>query len=105
MTKITTDTRSNILMVALQLFLQKGYKDVSYQDLVKKTGLSKGAIYHYFESKEVLLVAVFEFLMEATQQPATVEPQNMVKDNESFIKLFIDSKMVQINGFKKIMDT
>jgi len=92
-------------MVALQLFLQKGYKDVSYQDLVKKTGLSKGAIYHYFESKETLLVAVFEFLMEATQQPAVDKPENIVKDRESFIKLFIDSKMVQINGFKKIMDT
>ncbi|HEY8782459.1 MAG TPA: TetR/AcrR family transcriptional regulator [Mucilaginibacter sp.] len=100
-----TDTRSNILLAALQLFLQKGYKDVSYQDLVKKTGLSKGAIYHYFESKEVLMIAVFEFLMEATQQPATFQPQNIVKDQESFIKLFVEVKVAQINSFKEIMDT
>ena len=104
MTKITPDTRNNILRTTLQLFLQKGYKDVSYQDLVKKTGLSKGAIYHYFESKEVLLIAVFEFLLESTPQPAMEEPLSLVKDQGSFMKLFIDSKVAQINGFKKIMD-
>jgi AcrR family transcriptional regulator len=104
MPKINQDTRYNILKGALQLFLQKGYKDVSYQDLVKKTGLSKGAIYHYFGSKEDLLVAVLEFLVEATKQPVIDQPQNIVKDQETFTKLFIGGKMAQINDFNKLMD-
>jgi len=103
MPKIAPDTKVNILIGALQLFMQKGYKDVSYQDLVKKTGLSKGAIYHYFASKEELLVAVFEFLVEASKQTDKVEPQNLVTDKESFIKLFIDIKVEQIISFKEMM--
>ncbi len=36
------------------LFLQKSYRDVTMKELVEKTGLSKGAFYHYFNSKEEL---------------------------------------------------
>src|ERR1700693_3524864 len=105
MTKIPLDTRSNILKVALLLFLEKGYKDVSYQDLVKKTGLSKGAIYHYFSSKEELLVAVFDMFFEASQQSIAIEPQNLVKDYPSFRKLYVDIKIGQLNDFKIFLET
>src|SRR5579863_7181554 len=104
MTKETTDTRAGILKVALQLFLQKGYKNVSYQDIVKKSGLSKGAIYHYFKSKEDLLVCVFKFLLKTTSQPAIEGLENQVKDSESFRKLFIKTKTEQINGFTELME-
>ncbi|BAU53181.1 TetR/AcrR family transcriptional regulator [Mucilaginibacter gotjawali] len=103
MPKITQDTRANILLTTLQLFLEKGYKNVSYQDLVKHTGLSKGAIYHYFESKDALLIAVFEFLLEATKEPENEKPHEIVKDQESFMKLFIAGKTKQIDSFKKLM--
>jgi AcrR family transcriptional regulator len=46
------DSREHILEVSLMLFLQKSYKAVTMKEIVEKTGLSKGAIYHYFESKE-----------------------------------------------------
>jgi AcrR family transcriptional regulator len=105
MAKVAADTRTTILKVALQLFLKKGYKDVSYQDLIKKTGLSKGAIYYHFTSKEDLLVSVFEFLLEATKQPAMEGVEDMVKDKESFAKLFISTKMEQFKGFKKVMES
>lgn len=104
MTKETTDTKDGILKVALQLFLQKGYKNVSYQDIVKKSGLSKGAIYHYFKSKDDLLVCVFKFLLKTTSLPAIKGFENQVKDSESFRKLFIKTKTEQINGFTELME-
>jgi len=91
--------------VALQLFLKKGYKDVSYQDLIKKTNLSKGAIYHHFASKDELLVSVFEFLLETTRQPAIPDPENQVKDYESFRRLFVGTKVDQFKGLKILMET
>lgn len=103
MPKINQETRAAILKGALQLFLQKGYKDVSFRDLVEETGLSKGAIYHYFASKEELLEAVLEFLVEATRQAVHEQPQNKVKDYESFTKLFVDGKMAQIHDFRALM--
>ena len=48
------DNRSYILATAFKLFFQKGYKSVTMSDLVKESGLSKGAFYHYFNSKEEL---------------------------------------------------
>ena len=105
MPKAVSDTRTTILRVALQLFLKKGYKDVSYQDLIKKTNLSKGAIYHHFASKDELLVSVFEFLLETTRQPAIPDPENQVKDYESFRRLFVGTKVDQFKGLKILMET
>lgn len=56
------ETKVYILKTSLLLFLQKSYKDVTMSDIVKNTGLSKGAFYHYFKSKEELfreIVAMF----------------------------------------------
>ena len=104
MVRIATDTRTNILRTALQLFLQKGYKNVSYQELVKKTGLSKGAIYHYFASKEELLLAVFDMFSVSSKQPAAVAPEELVKDYASFKKLYADIKIGQLNDFKAFLE-
>jgi TetR/AcrR family transcriptional regulator, transcriptional repressor for nem operon len=48
------DTKEHILKTTLLLFLQKSYRDVTMREIVEKTGLSKGAFYHYFTSKEEL---------------------------------------------------
>ena len=48
------DSREHILAIAFKLFFQKGYKEVTMSELVKESGLSKGAFYHYFSSKEEL---------------------------------------------------
>ena len=105
MSKKGLDTRTNILEVALQLFFTEGYKDVSYQDLIEKTGLSKGAIYHHFKSKEEILVSVFEFFLNSTQQPIIVKPEDKVTSFESFKKLFFEIKIEQFENFKKILNT
>ena len=104
MVRIATDTRTNILKTALLLFLEKGYKDVSYQDLVKKTGLSKGAMYHYFASKEDLLIAVFDMFSQASIQTATIEPEDLVTDYASFKKLYADIKIGQLKDFKAFLE-
>jgi TetR/AcrR family transcriptional regulator, transcriptional repressor for nem operon len=54
------DSRQHIINISLGLFLSKSFKDVTLSEIVKLTGLSKGAFYHYFESKEVLLKEVLE---------------------------------------------
>lgn len=56
--KIMHETRDLILSTSFKLFLQKSYKDVTMRELVAKTGLSKGAFYHYFASKEELFIEV-----------------------------------------------
>ena len=48
------ETKEFILKTSMLLFLQKSYKEVTMKEIVDKTGLSKGAFYHYFSSKEQL---------------------------------------------------
>jgi TetR/AcrR family transcriptional regulator, transcriptional repressor for nem operon len=50
------NSREHILNVAFHLFLQKSFKEVTLREIVEKTGMSKGAFYHYFTSKEQLFL-------------------------------------------------
>ena len=53
------ETVNLILDTAFSLFMEKGYEHTSIQDLLNNLGgLSKGAIYHHFKSKEEILEAV-----------------------------------------------
>ena len=55
------ETVSLILDVAFRLFMEKGYEHTSIQDIIDHLGgLSKGAIYHHFKSKEDIMYAVME---------------------------------------------
>jgi TetR/AcrR family transcriptional regulator, transcriptional repressor for nem operon len=64
---IMNKTKEHILAVALKLFLQKNYKEVTMKEIVDKTGLSKGAFYHYFASKEKLFEeAIGHFFISLT---------------------------------------
>lgn len=63
-----SDTRAHILMVSLKLFLQKNFKEVTMKEIVKETGLSKGAFYHYFESKEKLFYEIIDYFFSAIME-------------------------------------
>jgi len=52
--------RTELLDLALALFLERGYEKVSLNDLIATSGMSKGAFYHYFPSKEALVSALAE---------------------------------------------
>lgn len=63
--KYPEETVNKILDVSMQLFLEKGYEHTSIQDIVNNLGgLSKGAIYHHFKSKEEILDGVMNKLYQ-----------------------------------------
>lgn len=53
-------TIETILSVSSKLFVEKGFDKTSMQDIVNMAGISKGAIYHHFKSKEEIIKAVME---------------------------------------------
>lgn len=61
------ETKRNILDVSLKLFLQKTFKEVTLKEIVDKSGVSKGAFYHYFESKEQLFQEVIEDFLSSVK--------------------------------------
>ncbi|MCZ1267020.1 MULTISPECIES: TetR/AcrR family transcriptional regulator [Paenibacillus] len=61
-------TVQQILNVAAQLFTDKGFEKTSIQDIIVTLGMSKGAVYHHFRSKEEILEAVMEQQFNYTAQ-------------------------------------
>lgn len=49
------ETVSKILDVSFRLFQEKGYDHTTIQDITDALGMSKGAVYHHFKSKEDIL--------------------------------------------------
>lgn len=59
--KYPEQTVARILDAAQKLFLEKGYENTSIQDIIDEAGgITKGAIYHHFKSKQQIFVAVNE---------------------------------------------
>lgn len=56
--------RETFVDAAQRLIATKGYEEMSIQDVLAATGASKGAFYHYFDSKAALLDAVIERMIE-----------------------------------------
>ncbi|MEG2892231.1 MAG: TetR/AcrR family transcriptional regulator [Clostridium sp.] len=57
------ETINLILEVSLNLFMEKGYDNTTIQDIIKGLGgLSKGAIYHHFKSKEEIFASVMAMI-------------------------------------------
>ncbi|GGO06537.1 TetR/AcrR family transcriptional regulator [Saccharibacillus kuerlensis] len=53
-------TRKRVADAARQLFVQKGYKATSIEDITDATGSSKGNIYYHFKSKEGLFIYLLD---------------------------------------------
>lgn len=51
-------TVEQILSISYRLFLEKGYEQTTIQDIINELGMSKGAIYHHFKSKDDILYAI-----------------------------------------------
>ena len=55
----SAQTRALIINTAAELFEQKGYDGASLNAIIAQTGMTKGAFYHHFASKDELAQAVF----------------------------------------------
>lgn len=68
------ETIQTILGAAASLFMEKNYADVTINDIVASSGVSKGALYHHFSSKEDLYLKMMHHYLaqirESTQDVA-----------------------------------
>ncbi len=67
------EARQQILLAAIKLLGSKGYANMSMNDIVAESGVSKGGVYWHFKSKDAIIEAVFVSFLDA--QLAFVEAQ------------------------------
>lgn len=56
----TSDAKERLLASALELFSERSYADVGVQELCEHAGVKKGSFYHFFKSKQDLILEVLE---------------------------------------------
>jgi AcrR family transcriptional regulator len=56
----TADTRSRIVMTAMELFWEKGFQSTSISDILSRSQVHSGSLYHFFPGKQDVLAAVLE---------------------------------------------
>ncbi len=65
--KNTPVRRNQILDTALRLVYTKGYEQMTIQDILDNLQISKGAFYHYFNSKAAVLEALVERIVDEVE--------------------------------------
>ena len=92
-------TIERILDTASRLFFQKGYDKTTLQDIIDATGLSKGAIYHHFASKEAILIDVVDRMGEYNSSVlAQVRDKKGLTGAEKLRELFRTSMQLSFQG-------
>ena len=67
------DTRTKILQTAFQLFHEQGYHATGIATILREADVNPGSLYHFFASKDALLVGVLEFAL-VLLRPAVMDP-------------------------------
>lgn len=89
MTRETTlDSRQEILRTAARLFQQQGYDATSMNDVAAALKLSKGGLYHHFQSKDEILFDLMDHALDITQE-RVINPVRDIADPEERLRMLI----------------
>ena len=92
------DRKQNVINIAHQLFIDKGYQATSVQDILESSGISKGTFYNYFTSKGELLIAIFKNLQLEIEKEKNII---LIGHSPSDIEIFIKQLTVDIRHNRK----
>ncbi len=88
--------RNDILDAAQRLVTTKGYEQMTIQDLLDDLQISKGALYHYFDSKQAVLEALIERVLHQVEHlllPVVQDPALSALDKlQSFFAALVEWK-------------
>jgi TetR/AcrR family transcriptional regulator, transcriptional repressor for nem operon len=90
--------RSKILGSALAVIRAKGYAATSVDDLCAAAGVTKGAFFHHFKSKEDLAVAAADFWSETTSALFASAPYHAHRDPLQRVLAYIDFRKIILIG-------
>jgi TetR/AcrR family transcriptional regulator, transcriptional repressor of aconitase len=93
------ERREQILAAARRCFLRDGFHATSMQDLFAESGLSAGAVYGYFASKDDVIVAIaeenFQGIVEMIRTVATTQPDQSIGETIAAIFEIVRTRHLQ----------
>ena len=85
---MTNDGKIKIIEAARTIMSEQGIKGATIREIAKKAGVSTGAIYHYYDSKEAVLYDVMDEGLGEIKRIATVSLQDQKKFQEIIQEIF-----------------
>lgn len=82
------DPRQEILRTAARLFQEQGYDGTSMNDVAAALNLSKGGLYHHFQSKDEILFDLMSHAMDITEEQV-LKPVRAIPDPEERLRSLI----------------
>lgn len=102
--RFTPARRDRIVQEAAVLFLERGYEEVSIDDIVERVGGSKGTIYAWFGGKALLFEAVIREFCARTSRDLEVEfdetqpiEEQLRRFSKAFLKLILSSQSLRLH--------
>ena len=89
------ETRQRILDVAALAFAEHGYSGISLNEVIRKTGLTKGGLYFHFDSKSELALAVLDHIRDRARAHALATAshhERAVDQIEAIVREIVASK-------------
>ncbi|HNR75601.1 MAG TPA: TetR/AcrR family transcriptional regulator [Parvularculaceae bacterium] len=93
-----TNARTKLLDAALGTIREKGYAATSVDELCARAGVTKGAFFHYFRSKDALAVAAADHWSETTGELFEGAPYHDAADPLARILAYVDFRKSLIDG-------
>lgn len=84
------EKEKSIAEAAIKLFAQKGFDSTSIREISEHSGISKGAFYLHFQSKEALVLSIFQYYSEKIEEKTTAVDQEDLVPREKLIRQLKD---------------
>lgn len=82
-------TRQSILQAAVNLFREKGFEKTSVEELARASGIGKGTIYGYFQTKSYILKALWENKLERLHEELTAHADKEIPVLQQMVRIYI----------------
>jgi TetR/AcrR family transcriptional regulator, transcriptional repressor for nem operon len=92
------DARTKLLDAAIEVVREQGYAATSVDEMCKKAGVTKGAFFHHFESKDALAVAAANHWSETTGALFAQAPYHTPDDPLDRVLGYIDFRRALLKG-------
>ena len=93
-------TRRALLDAARSMFAEKGYHETAAEEIVRRAGMTRGALYHHYEDKKDLFRAVVDEMegeideeIEAAERAQPELPETVMAGYRAFVDAVLDPEM------------
>jgi AcrR family transcriptional regulator len=99
---VSEERKTQILTAATKVFTQRGFSDARMDDIVEESGLSKGALYWYFDSKDAIIISILDqvFDWETSHIRDLLDREDNAKGK---LTLFVETSINDLERMKPLM--